>query len=93
MLEQAEKFALALVTIDVVEKLQRRLRSPAEKETGECVRCRPLQDIGDFRPERLLLNAVPERVDAGDDEAVKLLVTDVAESAIELVDVIGGRVL
>ena len=52
-----------------------------------------IEDVGDFRPECLLLDAVLERVDAGDDEAVELLVADVAESAIELVDVIGGRVL
>jgi hypothetical protein len=53
------------------------------------VRRRPLQDVGDFRPEGFLLNAVLERIDPGDDEAVELLVTDVAECFVELVDVIG----
>jgi hypothetical protein len=92
MLEQAEQLPFALVAVDVVEELQGGLCAPAKEETREGVRRRPLQDVGDFRPEGLLLNAVLERIDPGDDEAVELLVTDVGERAVELVDVIGRRI-
>jgi hypothetical protein len=92
MLEQAEQLPLALVAVDVVEELQGRLRAPAQEERREGVRRRPLQDVGDFRPEGLLFDAGTQRVDARDDEAVELLVPNVAERAIELTDVIGGRI-
>ena len=79
MLEQAEQLPLALVAVDVVEELQGRLRAPAQEETREGVRRRPLQDVGDFRPEGLLFDAGAQCVDARDDEAVELLVPDVGE--------------
>ena len=93
MLEQAKKLLLALVAVDVVEEFQRRLRAPAQKETGEGILCRPLQNVGDFRPERLLLDAIFQCVDPGDDKAVELPAPNFAERAVEFADMVSRGVL
>src|SRR5579871_6091330 len=92
MFEQPERLLLALVAIYVVEELEGRLSAPTKEETGKGVRRRPIEDFGDFRPELLLLDAILEGVDAGDDEAVELLVANVSKGAVEFANMVGGRV-
>ena len=93
MLEQAEQLLPALVALDVVEVLQRRLGAPAQEQRGQHVGLGPAQDLLHLRPDVLVAHPLLQRVDAGDDEAVELAVLDLAPGGIELADMLGRRVL
>ena len=92
MVEEAAGLALALDALDVVEVLQRRLGAPAQIERREHVARRPVEDLLHLRPERLVADARLQRVDAGDDQAVELVVADVAQRIVELDDMLGWRI-
>jgi hypothetical protein len=90
--KQPAGLALALDALDVVEVLERRLGAPAQIERREHVARRPVEDLLHFRPEGFVADPRLQRVDAGDDEAVELVVADVAQRIVELDDVLGRRV-
>ena len=92
MLEQPEQFLLGLDAVDIVEIFQRRLGGPAQEHRRKNIGRRPLQNLRDFRPDLLLLDARFQGVDAGDDQPVELLVFDFAERAIEFANVLSRRI-
>src|SRR5574337_1967887 len=80
------------MAVDIVKILERRLRAPTEKKRRKRVGRRPLQDVGYIGPKVLLLDPRLQGVDAGHDEAVEFSVANFAERAVELEDMVGGRI-